>query len=236
MKHIILLAFLPIYLFSGVHYAKVEPYESLILKSSVNALVMNVDLEAEGSVVDGKGVVYLDDRLDKMNLKSARENLSISKEVLRRQEMYFKRIDKLKTASLTQKDNAFYSFSSSKTKYLDMQYKVAQLEDSISKKTIVLHNKYLYKIMVRKGNYVNPGSSLAQVHDASRAKLVLFLEPEELEGLEEKSIYLDDKKTEYKVAKVWKVADEKFISSYRAEIYIDAPKGVFSKLIKVEIK
>jgi hypothetical protein len=32
------------------------------------------------------------------------------------------------------------------------------------------------------------------------------------------------------------VADEKFISSYRAEIYIPAPEGSFSKLVKVEIK
>lgn len=32
------------------------------------------------------------------------------------------------------------------------------------------------------------------------------------------------------------VTNEKFISSYRAEIYMSAPSGVFSKLMKVEIK
>ena len=90
--------------------------------------------------------------------------------------------------------------------------------------------------MVRKGDFVNPGSPLAQVEDASRAKLVLFLEPEELDQIDQKIVYLDGKKTEYKVNKVWRVADEKFISSYRAEIYIPAPKNSFSKLLKVEIK
>ena len=233
---ILLLLFTPLFIFAKVHYAKVEPYESVILKSAVSALVMDVDLEAEGSVVDQKRVIYLDDRLDKINLKTSNENLLILHETLKRQESYFQRIDKLKTASTTQKDNAFYSFASAKTQYLDMQYKIAQLEDSIEKKSIVLHHMYLYEIMVRKGDYVAPGSQLARVIDASRAKLVLFLEPSELEQIEQKIVYLNGEKTDYKVDKVWRVADEKFISSYRAEIYITAPKGIFSKLMKVEIK
>lgn len=231
-----LLLLSPLLLFAKVHYAKVEPYESVILKSAVSALVMDVDLEAEGSVVNQKRVIYLDDRLDKINLKTSNENLLILHETLKRQESYFQRIDKLETTSTAQKDNAFYSFSSAKTQYLDMQYKVAQLEDSISKKSIVLNNKYLYKLMVRKGDFVNPGTALAEVKDATKAKLVLFLEPEELDNIDEKSVYLNGEKTEYKVNKVWKIADEKFISSYRAEIYMPAPKGLFSKLMKVEIK
>ena len=233
---ILLLLFTPLLIFAKVHYAKVEPYESVVLKSAVSALVMDVDLEAEGSIVDQKRVIYLDDRLDKMNLKTSNETLLILHETLKRQESYFQRIDKLKTASTTQKDNAFYSFASAKTQYLDMQYKIAQLEDSIEKKSIVLQHMYLYEIIVRKGDYVTPGSPLASIVDASRAKLVLFLEPSELEEIEQKTVYLNGEKTEYKVDKVWRVADEKFISSYRAEIYITAPKGSFSQLMKVEVK
>lgn len=226
----------PIVVFSQVHYAKVEPYETVILKSSVSALVVDVDLGAEGSVVNGKRVIYLDDKLDKINLETSNANLLTLEETLKRQEASYQRIDKLKTTSQTQKDNAFYSFSSSKTQYMDMQYKVAQLEDSITKKSLVLHGKYLYKLMVRKGDYVSPGTQLAQVMDVSRAKLVLFLEKETLKDIVHKIVYLDGIKTEYKVNKVWSVSDEKFISSYRAEIYIDAPKDSFSKLIKIEIK
>ena len=102
---IFLLLLSPLLLFAKVHYAKVEPYESIVLKSSVSALVTNVDLEAEGQMIEGKQVISL-----------------------------------------------------------------------------------------------------------------------------------DGEKTEYKVNKVWKVADKKFISSYRAEIHMPAPSGVFSKLMKVEIK
>lgn len=261
---IFLLLCIPFLLFAKVHYAKVESYESVVLKSAVNALVMEVDLESEGTMVDGKRVIYLDDRLDKINLTSSKQSVVLLqqmldinhdiakslKETLSRQEGYFHRINKLTTASKTQKDTAYSTFTSAKTQYLgtrekivslekqilDMQDKVAQLEDSIEKKSVVLNNKYLYKLMVRKGDYVNPGASLAQIEDTSRAKLVLFLEPEELVGLDQKKVYLDDDQTEYKVDKVWRVADEKFISSYRAEIYIATPKGLFSKLIKVELK
>ena len=197
---------------------------------------MDVDLEAEGSLVNQKRVIYLDDRLDKINLKRSNENFLIFQETLKRKEAYFQRIDKLKTVSTAQKDDAFYSFASAKTQYLDMQYQIAQLEDSIEKKSIVLDHMYLYEIMVRKGDYVTPGSSLARVVDTNRAKLVLFLEPSELKQIEKKAVYLNDKKTEYKVEKVWKVADEKFISSYRAEIYIPAPEMSFSELVKVELK
>ena len=235
MKSFLLFS-IPFFLFAKIHYAKLEPYESVTLKSAVSALVMDVDLEAEGSIVDQKRVIYLDDRLDKINLKTSKENLLTLHETLKRQESYFQRIDKLKTASATQKDNAFLSFASAKTQYLDMQYKIAQLEDSIEKKSIILHKKYLYEIMVRKGDYVTPSSPLAKVVDASRAKLVLFLDQEELVDIKKKTVYLDDKKTTYKVDKVWKVADEKFISSYRAEIYLPAPEKYFSKLVKVELK
>ena len=62
----------PLLLFAKIHYAKVEPYESVTLKSAVSALVMDVDLEAEGSVVDQKRVIYLDDRLDKINLQTSK--------------------------------------------------------------------------------------------------------------------------------------------------------------------
>ncbi len=264
MQKIFLLLFTPLFIFAKVHYAKMEPYESVVLKSSVSGLVIEVDLEAEGTMIASKRVIHLDDALDEINLADTKKSvalleqmLNINKEIasslsgtVKRQQSYYGRISKLSTASKTQKDNAYSSFTSAKTQYLstkekiinlqkqilDMKYKAAMLEDTVTKKSITLQNKYLYKLIVRKGDFVVPGSPLAQVEDASRAKLVLFLNLEELERIEHKTVYIDEKKTNYKVNKVWKVADEKFISSYRAEIYIPAPKSTFSKLVKVEIK
>jgi multidrug resistance efflux pump len=261
---IFLLLLSPLLIFAKVHYAKVEPYDSVTLKSAVSGLVVEVDLNAEGTHVQGKRIIHIDDVLDQANLDDTKQSvvlleqmLGINQEIasslagtVKRQEGYYKRMSKLVTASKTQKDNAYSAFTSIKTQYLttkekivsikkqilDTKYKVAQLEDILIKKSIIPEDKYLYKLMVREGDYVAPGTALAQIQDASKAKLVLFLEPEELKGIKEKIVYINDKRTNSKVGKVWRVADEKFISSYRAEIYIAAPKNEFSKLLKVEIK
>ena len=265
MKKILLLLLIsPLLLVAEVHYAKVEPFDSVVLKSSVRALVIDIALEEEGKNVINKKVIQLDDVLDKINLTSSQKSLLLIKEMLslnkviaknlqntlKRKEGYYKRINRLSTASRTQKDNAYSAFVSIKTQYLgtkekiinfnkqllDMQYKIEQLKESISKKSITLNNNYLYKLMVKKGDFVGQGSALAEVMDMSQGKLVIFLAPNEMENLENKNIYLNGKKTAYKVDKVWKVADKRFISSYRAEIYIDAPQDRFSTLVKVEIK
>lgn len=261
---IFLLLLSPLLIFAKIHYAKVEPYDSVILKSAVSGLVVDVDLSAEGTLVQGKRVIHIDDALDRTNLEDTKQSIVLLEQMLginqeiasslagtvKRQEGYFKRMSKLLTTSKTQKDNAYSAFSSAKTQYLntkekivslrkqilDTKYKAAQLEDILIKKSIIPESKYLYKLMVREGDYVAPGVALAQIQDASKAKLVLFLEPEELKGIKKKTVYIDDKRTNYKVGKVWRVADETFISSYRAEIYIDAPENEFSKLLKIEVK
>ncbi len=263
MKLFFALAF-PLLLMAKVHYAKVEPFEAITLKAAVSGEVLSVDLSAEGTMVGNARVVHLDDRLDRINLKDTNESVALLEQMLhlneeiasslsqtvQRQQGYYERLSKLSTASKTQKDNAYSAYASAKTQYLgtkekiislrkqllDTRYKMAMLKDTITKKSLILENKYLYRLMVRAGDFVAQGTPLAKVYDAQKAKLVLFLDPEELEGIKKKTVYIDGKKTAYKVNKVWRVADEKFVSSYRAEIYISAPKDVFSKLVKVELK
>ncbi len=247
-----------------VHYAKVEPYDRSVLKASVSGLVTEAVQRLEGSVVEGKRIVHLDDALEIKDLNATQKSIALLEETLRidrqmaallekssqRQEGYFHRLEKLPTASQTQKDSAFSAYVSVKNQYLatkekitvlqrqliDMQYKAARLKDTIAKKSLVLHHRYLYRLMVRKGDFVAPGTPLATVDDMTRAKLVLYLSPEEAAHVSQERVFLNDKATSYRVTKVWRVADEKYISSYRAEIYIDAPKTSFSQLVKVELK
>jgi multidrug efflux pump subunit AcrA (membrane-fusion protein) len=255
---------MPLFVLAKVHYARVEPYESVIFKSAVSGMVLDADITAEGTVVSGKEVVHVDDRLEKIDLNETKKSIGLLEKTLSineqmaslleknvvRQKGYYDRIEKLPTASQTQKDTAYSAYVSVKNQYLatrekiaglkrqmlDLQYKLSQLEDTIAKKNIVFNGKYLYTLMVRKGDFVAPGTPIARIDDAKKAKLVLFLDPEELDGVKKKTVYLDDKKTMYRVNKVWRIADEKYISSYRAEIYIPAPKTRFSKLVKVEMK
>jgi multidrug resistance efflux pump len=155
----------------------------------------------------------------------------------------------LSTASQTQKDNAYNAYASAFNQYVAMREKVLslrkqlndtdaaieRLKESIAKKSIVVTG-YVGKLTVRKGDYVAPGTPVARIDDTSKAKLVLYVPQKELEGIERKRIYIDGKATDYKVSKVWRVSDEVYVSSYRVEIVIDAPKDYFSKLVQVELK
>lgn len=262
MKYLFLLLS-PLFLFAKVHYAKVEPYESITLKATVAAQVTKADLKQEGTTVNGT-IIRLDDKLDTIKLESSQSSLKLVqnmiqtnqtilkalKQSLDRQKAYHLRMKEIASASKTQKDNAFYGYTNAKTQYfstkekidslkkqkLDLEYEIARLKDSIGKKNIKLTNKFLYKLMVNKGDFVNMGTPLAQVKDLSKGKLILFLEASELENLKSKTIYINDKPSKFKITKIWDVADEKYISSYRTEITIHKPKGQFSKLLKVEFK
>lgn len=263
MRYILLLL-TPLLLFSKVHYAKVEPLESITLKSAVSAQVIVAKIDLEGKRVHSSTIIKLDEKLDKVKLSSSRASLkliksmiatnrkilSALKESLDRQEEYYSRISNIVSASKSQKDNAFYTFTNTKTQYfstkekidslkkqkLDLEFEIARLKDSISKKTITIHNKFLNHLLVHKGDFVNMGTPLAELKDLTSARLVLFLESEELKDIKKKTIYINDKATRYKVSKIWAVTDKKFISSYRTEIIIRNPKESFSKLLKVELK
>jgi hypothetical protein len=251
MKKILIIAIItPMVLFSKIHYAKVEPYDSVVLKSSVSALVISADIQSEGQYISNHQIIQLDDKMDKIDLNISKEMLKLNQIVLKNakktfniKNSYFNRINALNTTSKTQKDNANSSYLlaqnqylTTKEKVLSLKYKIAKLEDSISKKNIILSDKYLYKLFVKKGDFVNFGSPLASVINTSKAKLVLFLESEEIDNLGDKKIFLDEIETDYKIDRVWSVTDEKFISSYKAWIIIEKPKDRFSKLIKVELK
>jgi len=262
MKYLLLLLS-PLFIFAKVHYAKVEPYETITLKSAVSAQVTKANISLEGTSVSAT-IIKLDDKLDRTKLSSSKSSLNLVQSMIKtnqnilsaltqslnKQKAYYQRIDTIASASKTQKDNAFYAYTNAKTQYfstkekidslkkqkLDLKYEMARLQDSISKKSIKVNNKFLYKLLVNKGDFVNMGTPLAQVQDLSKGKLVLFLEAEEIKEIKSKTIYIEGKLSKFKVSKIWKVADEKFISSYRTEILINNPKTNFSKLLKVEFK
>jgi len=263
MRYLFLLG-APFVLFAQVYYAKVEPFDRVTLKSAVSGEVIDVNMSAEGHEVHGGRIIHIDDETDKVNLSNSQKSLTLLKEMLEinresakslkesmeRLRAAYMRIKGLSTASKSQKDNAYNNYASAKRQYfatrekivslkkqmLDMEYKIAHLKDLISKKSIRLDGSYLYALLVHEGDFVAPGTPLAKVDDLSRAKLILYLEPKEITDIEKKRIYLDGKETPYKIDKLWRVADEKYISSYRAEIYLPKSPGLFSRLIKVEIK
>ncbi|WP_457599485.1 hypothetical protein [Hydrogenimonas sp.] len=261
---IYLLWFLPLLASAQIHYAKLEPVETYVIKSAVSGEVVYADEGSEGSVGTETPVVRIDDRVDRAQRKALsvtldvlRETLRLTEDMVKNQEAvyakdydYYLRTKDLKTKSRTEKDRIFATMSASKNQLLSLkekmanlkrqiaetEYQIVQLQDRIEKKSVGVPKLYIYKVSVRKGDYVNPGTPLLTAMDLRRGRLVLFLDADEVEGLEKKKIYLDGKETDLGFAKVIRVADDIHISSYRAEVILDRPGGLFSKLLKVEIK
>ncbi len=264
MKIFVAILLLTFELFAGVYYAKVEPVESYTIKSAASGKVMNAYEDAEGQVSKGGVIVQLDDLLNKEDLKNSKlklrtlkemlkitlKNLENAKKIAKIREKNYEKIKKMKTKSRVEKDNELVNMINSENQVLslmssaeslksqinDQNYKIASLEDLIAKKRITIPKGFLiYKLYIKDGDYVNVGTPVADVEDISKAKLTIFVSKEDYDLAKNGVIYLDGKKTSYKVNKLWDVADTQNISSYKAEIVIKAPK-VFSKLVKIELK
>ncbi len=260
---VVTIFFMGSFLFGDVYYAKLEPFESYTIKSEVAGRVLFSDLSKEGRYVKNALIIKIDDKIDRIDLENSIKKLSDLMELskLKRQNIEnlkrsylikkrnYDRIKNLKTKSNLEKDNqllgviaanssliaAKESLISLKNQIKDIKYKISFLRDKISKKSITIKDRYIYKVGVKEGDYVAPGAMLLQSMDISKAKATIYLSYEDKENLDKRVIYIDGKRSDIKFYKVWDVADNINISSYKAEILLPRKKE-FSKVVKIELR
>ncbi len=258
------MALLPVWMWAQVHYARLDPYQSYAIKAAYAGTVVAADDGLEGKTANAQVVVQIEDVVDRAQkraiettIETLEKTLAITRRMVENQQTvfkkdrdYYRRILPLKTKSRTEKDRVFSTMIASQNQLLNLQEKIATLEkqladakaqrialkDRIEKKRITVPGLYIYKVAVRAGDYVAPGKLLLTAMDLRKGRLVLYLDPDEMKGIEKKRIYLDGKPTDWRFEKIIRVADEKHISSYRAEIVVPKPEGLFSRLLKIEIK
>lgn len=262
IKYLITFMFTTVTIFAEVHFAKLEPLSTIIIKSEVNGKVLVSKQNLEGKVVNSL-IVKIDDKIDREDLKNSKASLRIIAEMIKvnkavlpylkknvnKKYSLYKKVAPLSSSSISQKDGLFAAYVSAKSQYnatlekvlnlenqkVNIKQKVAILKDRIAKKSISVNNRYLYSLNVKEGEFVNIGMPIATLSDIRKAKLTLYLSKDELINIDNKSIYINDKKTNLKPSKIWKVADKKYISSYKVEVTLE-PTDKFSTLMKVEIK
>lgn len=263
MKILLVLACVSSLLFSKVYYAKLEPYELRDISANVSGLVTFIDEERLGKKLLDKPYLLIDSELDAKELQSVEAKIGYLENVLeandkilrnlalsleKKRENY-KRIEGLKVKSTLEKDREFHDLVTSENQYLstqkeienlkvqisDLKLRASVLKRSIADKTFIAEGFVLYSLEVRPGQVVPMAANVAKIADTSKGKLVIYLDPEDIEGIETKRVYLDGVKTSYKVERLLKIADSKNISKYRAEILVKAPE-LFSKLLKVELR
>jgi multidrug resistance efflux pump len=262
LRAVLIFLVLPVIVFADTHYAKLEPLQSITIRSEVNGKVVEAKSALEGKIVDGL-IVKIDDKIDKIDLENSKNSLvlldkmiKVNKNTLpllkksfeKKRNLYLK-VAPLSSSSVSTKDTLYSAFVSAKSQYsgvlekilnlknqkVSLKQKIALLKDRVAKKSVVIKGKYLYALNVKSGEYVNIGAPIATLQDISKAKLTIYLSEDELKDIESKKIYIDGKQSDLKFSKIWRVADSKYISSYKAEIILK-PFARFSKLIKVDIK
>ena len=228
------------------YYGKVEPYQTYNIKADISGKVVEVNKSAEGSFYKGI-VIKIDDYQNKIDLKNSKiqlknfENiLKSQKEILKRKKRIYEVYKTLKTKSQLDKDLKFYDYQNSiitlnqtKNTISNLKAQILKLEDTISKKSISFKN-YIYAIQINKGDYINLSAPIATTMDLSKLKIEIYVPIDKIGSIKNKKIYINDKISNFKVNKIYKVADSKYVTSYKVEIIGQYPK--VSDIVKVEFK
>ncbi|MDX1295481.1 MAG: HlyD family efflux transporter periplasmic adaptor subunit, partial [Sulfurimonadaceae bacterium] len=216
-----------------------------------------------GALLGEEAYLRIDDELDRIELEKTRSKIVLLNNTIElNQQMSanyekvvamkganYERVQQLKMRSQVEKDREFYDFIGTRNQLIaleketenmkiqvnDLQMLERRLLRSISDKSHSAPGYTLYALLVKEGQVVNPGTPLAQLADVRRAKLTVYLSADDRKGVEERVIYIDGIRSTYKIDRLWNIADAKHLSSYKAEIVIDAPEQ-FSRLVKVEFK
>ena len=263
VKKALFFVFLPVLLFAKEYYAKVEPVDIYTIASNVQGEVLFADENLIGKKLTKSVFIRIDSKTDKADLKAVETKIGslermveADKEIVKnlqesvklRKENY-ESIKDLSVKSKTQKDAVYFDLIATKNQLLatkkelasftsqisDLKAKRVRLQKSIDDKSIDAPGYVLYELLVKRGDVAAPGKPLAKVADVSKAILTIYVDADTLNGIEKKSVYIDGRKTPYKVSRITPIADSQNISKYKVQIITDPPK-IFSKLVKVELK
>ena len=263
MRILLYLILTTVLLWGEVHYSKVEPYRLKNISSNVTGRVNYVNENLIGKKLSAKPFIKIDTEIDEAELVDVKKKLQhlhytltidekILKnltQVLEKKRINYKKTEALKIKSRIDKDREFYDLIASENSYnatqkeiyslknsiADLELRRIQLQKSIRDKKISQKNFVLYSLAVKEGQVVNVATPLAKVADLSKGLLTIYVDADELPNIRKKIVYINGKKTEYKVCRVLTIADAVNISKYKVQIIIAPPK-IFSKLVKVELK
>lgn len=223
-------------LFAMEYYSKLEPFDSYVVKSAVSGKVVYSNSDIEGKFTNKKTkIIEIDNTIDTVDLKETKKKLKVLEEMLKIQDKNYQRLNQVSSKSAYEKDNQKIQVLNLESSKSDLIIKIANLEDSIKNKKLFEKNRYIYNIEVKKDDYVSPGTLLYEAKDLTKGKLEIFIPISDYESILNKTIFIDGKKSDLKIDKIYKVADSKHISSYKCEIIVPNPK-IFSRLVKIEFR
>lgn len=238
-KLFLFLSFISV-LSASEYMAKVEPIESVQIKSEVSGKVIFVDKTKEFSFVDKDTLlVKIDSKDEDIELDSLKETLSVQKEILDIRERNYKNKSKVKQLSIYDKNLEKLNMLDIKQSIVNTKKSLKSLENKKSKKVFFIKDRYINEIFVHSGEYIDVGAKLFDSYDFSKSKIVVYVKPKEIADIELKTIYINNQKSQYKIAHISKVRDSKRVSTFRVELQKtneDIKTLSFGDIVSVEFK
>lgn len=222
-------------LFANEYYAKLEPFESYSIKSSVSGKVIFSNEKIEGNIARNDLVIEIDSVVNKVDLEQSLKKLELINQMIEIENLNYERLNKVTSKSQFEKDTQKLKVINYESTKADLVTKIETLRDILKNKKLNEKSKYISTIYAKEGDYVNPGTALYDAKDITKAKLEIYVPIDSIENIKNKKIFLDGQESNIKINKIYNVADEKHISSYKVQLVVDNPK-VFSRLVKIEFK
>lgn len=221
--------------FASEYYAKLNPIHTYNIKSAVNGQIIYVNNEIESNTATNNIIVKIDSTIDKEDLKQSIIKLGNLKDILSIEKGTLESYKKVSSKSKFEKDKQKVKILNIASTVSELETRIATLKDQIAKKTLIEKNNYIYDVAVEVGDYVSPGVLLYSSMDLSAGKLEFFIPINSANDIQTKTIYLDGVQTDLKISKLYKIADNTHISSYKCEIIVPTSRK-FSQLVKIEFK
>ena len=223
--------FIPFFMYAQTYMAKIEPREEFILYAQSAGRVVVLDKADETKVVD-KVIMRIDSELEKKELALYKEKLALYKEKLSINEKNYNKFVTISGKSTYDKDEKYLSLVDLRLNIKDLELSIAQVSDTLSKKSLHVNNFYIKSFAINKGEYVSAGTKVATAYDISSAKLVVYVNEEDYKDIEQKRVLIDGKEALAKIAKVDKTVDETFISAHKVELELGSES--FGKTVSIE--
>jgi TfoX/Sxy family transcriptional regulator of competence genes len=232
MRYIVSFLVLVSSVLANDYYAKLEPIYTYNIKSSVAGKVIYTNDKLEAKIANNSVIVKIDNKLNQIELSQTKIKLQHLQQILKIQKDTLKSFNKVSSKSKLEKDSQKITILNTSATISDLSIKIATLQDTIKNKTLKEKSSYISNIFVKEGDWVNRGTLLYSTSDLSKAKLEIFVSIKDIETITNKTIFLDGKKTDLKIDKIYQTTDTKHISAYKVNIIVPQIK-VFSKLVKI---
>jgi len=239
MKNILLLSLIAITLNATEYFTTIEPYEKHVISSQVEGKVTFIDKSKEYKFIDkNTPVIKLDTKDELIRINSLKHSIKLQKNLIAIKEQNYKNKAKVKQLSIYNKNQEKLYFLEAKQTLEQLQRDLLLQNNIIDKKIFNVKNRYIDKLLVSYDEYITVGTELFTLYDFSKLKLEIFVRDKEIDSIKNKTIFIDDKKSKFKIEKISQVRDEQRVSAYR--VVLSKPNSnkniYFGKVVKVEFK